>query len=895
MKRNYPSSPKGRLSALSLKNRLSVLLIASTCLWVALFSFALYKGIELHETARVRQEKRIAQTGMVRRLSDFHLLLDNAITDILQSEIFYSYFYDQSSAGEEFIRKAFGQLILDIPEVDKLVLIGGNTSFIFSLSERMQISFGSLDLENILYNSYGRDIHYDSINYASHLNEANAYSLESDLILSLLDHRFTYLKRFPSPNRYNASLLVVLKNDFPESVAGAFHPERADWLEQSEPLLFLQQDVSAFSPDQFRDTVARPLFPHKALILLLPALLSCLAAALCAKYLPCPTLERLRQMAAQPSSETPVDLPGIIEDISSRTVRREYIRTLLVGCLVPMFLWLVISFSSLFLLYGRAETLSREALLDEISTFRVSYDRIASRIVQAADSASTRALFDKSDEALTYQEYLEAVSPFLQLRSEFPSLGDIGFYSVSRESLYNGIHFDAPSFSSVPDAFLQRLSDSRAQVIPLGIRTQDGGFTVLFGRPVTDADSGRTTGYLVFSVTSDGSVCDAPAPLYLAYTNLLTDSDSRKSYPLPEQYSRSVSKIGHMQEVPVADDNGRMAYHVTLTPVSHFSIGYRDLGAAEEFNAFFLPFYLALALSALSFSAFVTLAGLHLSFSRPLEETYLRVAQLYRDRSSGRQDYANKNEFSALVDYFQYLLEKIQRLSDENWQNQLRQKELEYAEKEARFNALICQINPHFLFNTLEIIKWSAYGLGDSQIVEITMALSRLYKYNIITGKPFASFSEEIETLKGYIFIQQKRFPDSFSVQWQIEDGLDDVPVLRLLLQPLVENSIEHGFFDLPYPGRIRIEAFRQGDCLHLSVSDNGHGIPPEQLTKLRELLASPHSHSGQKYVALANIAQRLSLYYDGKASIHITDTDGPGVAVCLCFPMNASDRFLSD
>lgn len=879
---------KGRFSALSIKNRLSVLLFAATCLWITLFSLSLYKGMERHEASWARKQESIVQAGMERRLSDFQLLLDHAITDILQSEIFYSYFYDQSSASEEFVRKAFGQLILDIPEVDKLVLIGGNTSFIFSLSERLQISFGALDLENILYNSYGRDIHYDSINYASHLEEANAYSLESDLILSLLDHRFTYLKRFPSPNRHNASLLVVLKNDFSETIAGAFHPERAALLERSEPLPFLQQSVLAVSSEQGLDAVGRPLFPHKSLLVLLPALLSCLAAVLCAKFLPRPTLKRLHQMAVQSSSfETPVDLPGIIEDISSHTVRREYTRTLLIGCLVPMLLWLGTSFSSLFLLYGQAGTLSREALLDEISTFRISYGRIASRVAEAADAPSTRILFGKSDEALTYQEYKDAIQPFTQLRSEFPSLGEFGFYSISLESLYNGIHFDAPSVSFVPDALLQRLSDSRAQIIPLGIRTQDGGFLVLFGRPVTDAVSGVTLGYLLFSVTADSIVYDAPAPLYLAYTNLLAASDSRISHPLPEQFSRSVSKIGRLQEVSIAGNNGLPAYHITLTPVSHFSIGYRDLGTVEEFNAAFLPFYLVLLLSALLFSAFVTLAGLHLSFSRPLEETYLRVAQLYRDRQTGRQAGANRNEFTALVDYFQYLLEKNQRLSDENWQNQLRQRELEYAEKEARFNALICQINPHFLFNTLEIIKWSAYGLGDSQIVEITMALSRLYQYNIITGKPFASFAEEIETLKSYIFIQQKRFPDSFSVLWQIENGLEDVPVLRLLLQPLVENCIEHGFFDLPYPGIIRIEAFRRKDCLHLSVSDNGHGIPSEQLAQLRELLASPHSPSGQKYVALANIAQRLSLYYDGKASIRIPDTGEAGVTVLLCFPAN--------
>lgn len=893
MIRNHFRPAKTRLFALSIKNRLSILLFAATCLWMILFSLSLSAGMERHEAARIRQQEQILRSGMERRLSDFQLLLDHAIADILQSEIFYSYFYDQSSASEEFVRKAFGQLILDIPEVDKLVLIGGNTSFIFSLSERLQISFGSLDLENILYNPYGRDIHYDSINYASHLGEANAYSLESDLILSLLDHRFTYLKRFPSPNRNNASLLVVLKNDFPEFIAGVFHPEQASALERSEPLLFLQQTVPMDVSEQFIDNIVHPLFPHRFLPFALPALFSILAAVLCAKLLPSPILRRLHRMTKESSScETPVDLPDIIEDISSHTVKQEYTRTILVVCLGPMLLWLALSFSCLFFLYNREETLSQEALLDEISTFRISYSRISSRITQTADSPSTRTLFGKADIPLTYQEYLEAIQPFMQLRLEFPSLGDIGFYSTSLEPLYTGIHFDAPSFSSAPNTFLQRLSDSRAQIIPLGIRAQDGGFAVLFGRPVTDSGSDRTLGYLVFSVTADRTVCDAPAPLYLAYTNLLAVSDSQESFPLPERFSRSVSKIGRLQEVPVISGSDDLLYHVTLTPVSHFSIGYRDAGAAKEFAASFLPLYLALLLTALLFSAFVTLAGLNLSFSRPLEETYLRVAQLYRDRTFSRQDCANQNEFTALVDYFQYLLEKNQRLSDENWQNQLRQRELEYAEKEARFNALVCQINPHFLYNTLEIIKWSAYELGDSQIVEITMALSRLYKYNIITGNPFASLSEEIETLKSYIFIQQKRFPDSFSVSWQIEDGLDDVPILRLLLQPLVENCIEHGFFDLSYPGKIQIKAHRQKDCLRLFISDNGHGIPPAQLAELKGLLASPHSPSGKKYVALANVAQRLSLYYDGNASIRILDTDEPGVTVLLCFPVNGAATF---
>lgn len=876
---------KHKLPILSLRNKLLTIIILFTFLWTvslyALFSTVLHR----YEANYTMQKEQIIFNGMETRLSDFQMLLDSSINDIMQSEALRSFINTQTSTNEEFVRKAFGQIILDMPEIDKIILIGENSSFIFSLAERMEISFRSVDLENILYNSYGEDIHYDNINYIANLSTANAYSLESDMIVSLLQEHFTYLKRFPSQNWYNASLLIVLKDDFAQDIAGTFHQEYAKVLEHSEPLLYLQKLQSSVLPV----FPAISILPHFRLLFLSISLLTLLVAVLTFRLIRHPALDQLHTLthvaAAESSQQS--NILEAIENISDRTVKSEFLQTFLLCCFLPAIFYFLLAFVSFGAFSTPVRALSQETLLSDISTFNVSYARISSRISAASNSASTRLLFEKSEDTLSYDEYFDASRIYLEIRSKFQELENISFYTADLKPLYTGIYFDAPILSLVSDQFTQKLKESNSQIIPLEINTlSGGGFRILFGMPIITALDDKALGYITFSISTHNDISCDTSPLFLAYTNLLTCSENQITFSLPDTFSRSISRTGELKEVVLQSSNDASPIQAVFTPISNFWIGYFPLPKNTGFFQFFKSFFIGTAILSCLIDLLFAFISIHFFFNLPLQKTYLQAKNIYKKQYTP-QDSPSQNEFSTLLDYFQYLLGKIQHLSDENLKNQLHQKELEYAEKDARLNALIQQINPHFLYNTLEIIKWNAYELGAQDIVETTIALSKLYQHNIIKGDPFVPLSNEIEILQNYIFIQQKRFPEVFEFFCEISEDVRQIPIPRLILQPLVENSIEHGFYDLLYPGKIEIEACRHGDFLQLSVRDNGKGISPDRMASLKAALACPESASSSgQYVALCNISQRLHLYYNGQASIELS-CPGQGTSVLILFPLS--------
>ncbi|MBO7252650.1 MAG: histidine kinase [Oscillospiraceae bacterium] len=195
--------------------------------------------------------------------------------------------------------------------------------------------------------------------------------------------------------------------------------------------------------------------------------------------------------------------------------------------------------------------------------------------------------------------------------------------------------------------------------------------------------------------------------------------------------------------------------------------------------------------------------------------------------------------------------------------------------RQAQFRALQFQIDPHFLYNTLETIKWSAVeemGLGNKTSKMLTK-VARLYRLGLENDDVLVSMKEELDFLKLYIEILRIRFGDSIQFHWDIDESLYDFNVIKMCLQPIVENAIQHGLRPNNYHGNITVSAYLQKETLCICVENDGHGMSQSEIKILNEKLKTGAGFEESK-VGLRNVNERIKLIYGKKYGVSISQVE---------------------
>ena len=219
--------------------------------------------------------------------------------------------------------------------------------------------------------------------------------------------------------------------------------------------------------------------------------------------------------------------------------------------------------------------------------------------------------------------------------------------------------------------------------------------------------------------------------------------------------------------------------------------------------------------------------------------------------------------------------------------------------RQAQFRALQFQIDPHFLYNTLETIKWSAVeemGLGN-KVSKMLTKVARLYRLGLENDDVIVTLKEELEFLKLYIEIVRIRFGDSIRFHWDIDEGLQDCNIIKMCLQPIVENAIQHGLRPKNYLGNITISARCREDCLYVCVENDGEDMSQEEMDTLNETLKTGSGFEESK-VGLRNVNERIKLVYGREYGVSVsaqrvgTDPEEQAkVQVVLTFPCRNLNR----
>ncbi len=248
-------------------------------------------------------------------------------------------------------------------------------------------------------------------------------------------------------------------------------------------------------------------------------------------------------------------------------------------------------------------------------------------------------------------------------------------------------------------------------------------------------------------------------------------------------------------------------------------------------------------------------------------------------------DVDEKDELYTIVRQFNTMTARVNSLVETLRQRNEEVKAAAISQKHAEIKALEAQINPHFLFNTLDSINWRAIEHDEEEISNMLGTLGSLLRYSVSNIEMMVVLEAEISWLKKYIFLQRDRFHDSFDCQYDINEGALSFPIYKMLLQPIVENTILHAFEEVKEGGMIEVKAFVRGDKrLEIHIKDNGCGIRGDVLKELKKEMHERGPLDG-KHIGISNVVHRLRIYYGEKAEIEVSSQWGEGTEFILVIP----------
>lgn len=380
--------------------------------------------------------------------------------------------------------------------------------------------------------------------------------------------------------------------------------------------------------------------------------------------------------------------------------------------------------------------------------------------------------------------------------------------------------------------------------------------------------------------------------LYLVSpSNAVVSSDDRESLGRDASSLETVQTIEHADlQDSVLTKLGKNYYYTSTFSDSHLLQGWKIYMKVS--NEAYLKEMNQLIMQTLLFIFLFSLMGLLLYFLCSISITR-RLNRLVHTMSGIRTDETldviletdSRDEIGVLAQNFDKMLKRIKKLIFDVYTSDLQVKELELQNKQAQLLALQNQINPHFLFNTMQSLSISCYNNDDYETAAYINKFCAFLRDCLYWETKRVPLSEEIRMVENYLSLQKMRYQDALNYQIHIPANVCEVPIPKFTLQPIVENAIEHGLeqktTDLK-PGLIVIRAQTVSNQIQIIVEDNGAGIAAERLSMLNKQLQSPDSASVSDSIGIFNTNERLKLFYGPAYGLELKSTEGAGTKVII-------------
>jgi two-component system sensor histidine kinase YesM len=262
-----------------------------------------------------------------------------------------------------------------------------------------------------------------------------------------------------------------------------------------------------------------------------------------------------------------------------------------------------------------------------------------------------------------------------------------------------------------------------------------------------------------------------------------------------------------------------------------------------------------------------------LKITQPIKKLTVLMKQVEEGELDVVVDIKRKDEIGALGRSFNSMTGELRTLIEDVYKNQI-------SRKEAELRALQSQINPHFLYNTLDAIYWTSRMEKAPKTGEVINALAKLFRLGLNRGSEITTLKKELEHLENYLIIQKMRYDEVPQIEIDVDSSLYKYSTIKVILQPLVENALIHGIADLEGEGILRITGRAEGEDIVLSVIDNGVGMDEETIKEIFQ-----GDFQARKGFGLKNVNERIKLYFGERYGIKINSQKGKGTRVEIRIP----------
>lgn len=530
-------------------------------------------------------------------------------------------------------------------------------------------------------------------------------------------------------------------------------------------------------------------------------------------------------------------------------------------------------------------------------------------LFERVDALTTQLLFDANIERLLGAPYSQETPAYLKnIQMQFSS------YSIMNKDVTD-IALVSPemSWSNFFDrATLTGLSRSLdgcyetacfgLQGSPLIGRTADGDVRLVFGRNVYgmhDAERyGRLLGSIVLSLDLSKSSVTLPTAEQLTTVFILVDQNGR-SFPFNgtrEECDTVLAQCAPMTAENVQETVETADYLVYLSPIQEsglYVISATDRHASSRSVAAATGILFAISAGTLLLFSLL-MHMLMRSMVRPLSALSAHIKRIRLTAPGTPKEPVSLPgclEIQTLCGSFNEMMAAQDRLAAQLQATTVNLYEAKLGRQQAELDNLRSQINPHFLYNALESIRDLASERDVPELAQAAGALGKLFRYNT-KGGAVVPLRQELEITRAYLTVQKVRFGERLSVIESVRDNALDVPVMKLLLQPLVENAVYHGLEPKTTPGTLFIGARIEGSDLFISIYDDGVGVRPERLAELQAMLADPmEDDPAQTHVGLRNVCRRVRLHYGGQYGVTIESALGQGTRLVLKIPAQTEEE----
>ncbi len=516
--------------------------------------------------------------------------------------------------------------------------------------------------------------------------------------------------------------------------------------------------------------------------------------------------------------------------------------------------------------------------IKDISDFLVDNTAIISYL-QAARSGE---LSSRVEDEATGQ-----LAAAISIRSEFSAIalaspsGDVIFGSPDAERNVNSDYMRADWYlDAVANPREVQVSSSRVENLIADRYT----WVVSFSKAVTNA-YGEVLGVLLIDLNYNiiDSICAAIELGSRGYIFLLGSDGEILWHPQQDLIyaglkSENVADIMAAGPGRLSSGAGSAAKQYVICPSE--DTGWTAVGVVYteellQMQGAMIRSYAAIGACALTVALVIAFL-LSKSITQPIHALQHTMHQVEQGDLNVRCGVTAGNELGQLSDSFNHMIATTQSLMDET-ARVAEQKRI------SEWRALQAQIQPHFLYNTLDSIIWMSHAGRNAEVVEMTSALASLLRRSIGTGSDTNTLAEELDHVKSYLTIQKMRYNEKLQYELDMDPQTADCLLPKLILQPLVENAIYHGIKVKQTGGTVRVESILEEDRLLITVEDDGVGMTEEQIARIFE---KKQSDAESTKIGVYNVNERLQYYFGSEASMRYYSTPGRRTMVMLVLPI---------